>query len=340
MNKKGFTLMELIAVVIVLAIIALVAVPRITSAIEAAKEKATIASVQNYMRALDEKIMNENIQDGTYDDTELVVDVAGDKPDSATIVVYNRGVVELHANYNNIPVSYNKEDGFRVIKYEVYKPGDVISYDVSTGKKCSTPSTDLTSKTGCMKFYVITTDDTKDKDYIDVILDHNTTAEASWNEDKVNQTSNREIKEASQILASDTNGWITYPSTSPRVISVSEILEITNNNTFDYATANYTEWFYFDSKNHTKVTSTSKKSKYWWLFDNTNGCLSYGCNNDYAGTYGYWTMDTVKEFVSNEWYLAWRISYEGALVTKDGTWANQIGIRPVIKISKKVLENE
>lgn len=48
-NKKGFTLIELIAVVIILAILMMIAIPSITSVIEDSRKKGTISSLQAFV---------------------------------------------------------------------------------------------------------------------------------------------------------------------------------------------------------------------------------------------------------------------------------------------------
>ena len=49
MNKKGFTLVELLAVIVILAIIALIATPLILNVIDNAKKGAAEASANGYM---------------------------------------------------------------------------------------------------------------------------------------------------------------------------------------------------------------------------------------------------------------------------------------------------
>ena len=48
-NKKGFTLIELIAVVIILAILMMIAIPSITSVIEDSRKKGTISTLQEFV---------------------------------------------------------------------------------------------------------------------------------------------------------------------------------------------------------------------------------------------------------------------------------------------------
>lgn len=58
-DKRGFTLVELMAVLAVLAIIAAIAVPRFTGTINTAKENADKASAQIIARAAEQKYLDE-----------------------------------------------------------------------------------------------------------------------------------------------------------------------------------------------------------------------------------------------------------------------------------------
>ena len=61
-NQKGFTLVELLAVIIVVAIVALVVVPITMDVISKAKEKSAIESFKNYMDAVEKTIMRNNLK--------------------------------------------------------------------------------------------------------------------------------------------------------------------------------------------------------------------------------------------------------------------------------------
>lgn len=55
MNKKGFTLVELLAVIVILAIIALIATPIVINVINQAQEGADAHSVEAYAKAIETK---------------------------------------------------------------------------------------------------------------------------------------------------------------------------------------------------------------------------------------------------------------------------------------------
>lgn len=71
MNKKGLTLLELLAVIVVLAIIALIATPIVIRTINDSKNNATLRGAENYIREIEysvaQGILNKiKLEDGTY----------------------------------------------------------------------------------------------------------------------------------------------------------------------------------------------------------------------------------------------------------------------------------
>lgn len=59
LRNKGFTLVELLAVIVVLSIIALIGFTQVGNVIETAREKAAEESADNYIKAVNLKIMND-----------------------------------------------------------------------------------------------------------------------------------------------------------------------------------------------------------------------------------------------------------------------------------------
>jgi prepilin-type N-terminal cleavage/methylation domain-containing protein len=74
MKKKGFTLLELLTVIMVLAIILLIVVPVINGIIENSKKSAAVASAYNYFRAIDTELSNQKTSfDQTASDKKIEV---------------------------------------------------------------------------------------------------------------------------------------------------------------------------------------------------------------------------------------------------------------------------
>lgn len=61
MNKKGFTLVELLAVIVILAIIALIATPIVLNVINEAQKGADARSVEAFAKAVETKYYSEKV---------------------------------------------------------------------------------------------------------------------------------------------------------------------------------------------------------------------------------------------------------------------------------------
>ena len=61
MKKNAFTLVELLAVILILAIIALIVVPQVINLINSSKEQSNEIGIQNYVRAIETAVMNKDL---------------------------------------------------------------------------------------------------------------------------------------------------------------------------------------------------------------------------------------------------------------------------------------
>ena len=321
-KNKGFTLVELLAVIVILAIIALIATPIILNVINDAKKQAAKDSAYGYMDAVEKYIVSseledKSIQDGTYSVEKLNsmgVSVKGSTPDNGNIEI-KEGAVK---NYN-LGI-----DGYYITKDEVKKVsttkkienGTEIYYNPETGKECKSSEAVSTTGTnsGCMKWYVF--NDKEGNATVNVILDHNTTARVAWN----STGNNSEMKEVADALKKDTRTW----KNTARLITANEIAKITEKTGFDASKENQ-DWFCLDTNQPDTTSYCAKaqgKSKYAWLFDYTYECTNYGCNTSDLSTWGYWTSTS-----------SWHVSRFGHLSNTNANYADS-GVRPVITISK------
>ena len=69
-NKKGLTLIELLAVIVILALIALIATPIVTNIINDARKEAAKDSTYEYVKAIENKIALSALEDRTYEDKD------------------------------------------------------------------------------------------------------------------------------------------------------------------------------------------------------------------------------------------------------------------------------
>ena len=342
-KKKGFTLVELLAVIVILAIIALIATPIILNVINDAKKEAAKDSFYGYMDAIEKAIIVNDVDEeedfptpdsnGCYNLKKLneKVNLKGTKPkiaDDAKVclkegIITSLTGVEIDGftfTYDGKELTQTKNGTTEDTKnYKFYENGTAIYYNPETGKKCSEEEavSETGTKSGCMKWYTFNDDDKSST--VNVILDHNTTTAIVWSSTE----SNSEMKEVKTRLERDTSDW--KSNLNPRLIEANEIAKITGHPTFDASKENQ-EFFYFDSNNRTQMANSTNKSKYAWLFDYTYECTSYGCNTSDSSNYGYWTSTLYK-------YYPWNVYRDGSLDHFDASYADS-GVRPVITISK------
>jgi type IV pilus assembly protein PilA len=324
---KGFTLVELLAVIVILAVIALIATPSILNMIEEAKKGSAKSSVLNYISTVENTVVvNESnnktsIADGTYTTEELTnlgVTVKGTVP-SGTVAMQN-GIVS----------GYTLEiNGYSFTK--TYENGEVVYYNPVSGKGCSASEAVSTTgtKTGCMKWYAF--NDTEGSTTVNLLLDHNTTARLAWNSDNVNVAyENSNIKPEIDKLVSESNWKVT-----PRLITAEEINQITGKTGW----TNTSGWYCLES---TKQDSTSSPYCYntgaiGWLYDHmycVEGSNDWKCPNNDTATYGYWTSTTYGTAGAGSY--VWYVSRYGRL-NLDNASDTSRGVRPVVTISKSDL---
>ena len=386
-NKYGFTLIELLAVIVVLAIIALIATPIVMNTIKRSKKGAAERSADNYIKqvetAVAEERLNKNeVLEGEYqitsdgnlcrdksascsDDNKIKIEMSGTKPTSGKIKITNGSVDQSSSSMTigDYTVSYNStkktyEATEKGTSTKTYANGEVVYFNVTTGEKCSNyteTQSNIGTKSGCMKFYAFNDNGGSN---VNLLLDHNTTAEVFWNL-KVSTASGP--KEVLNQLKKDTALWqgtitpenysidqseqgsgvkyaVDYSDYKARLITAQEVAQITGNTTFDEKTSS--SIFYFD----TNTTTESKTCKYGntsgcnygWLYDRTDtDCTNYGClNNSDLSTYGYWT---ISPNASTSGY-AWSVYYNGGTLTNGYVGgAHRHGVRPVITVAKSNL---
>ena len=325
-KNKGFTLVELLAVIVILALIALIATPIILNVINDAKKQAAKDSAYGYMDAVEKYIVSseledKSIKDRTYSVEELNnmgVSVKGSTPDNGNIEIKNSSVKSYDIGIDGYEV--NNGEVKKVSTTKSFKNGTAVYYNPVSGEKCTgyTEANSTTGKnSGCMKWYVF--NDKEGNATVNVILDHNTTANVAYN----STGNNSEMKEVKIKLEEDTKDW----KNTARLITANEIAKITGNTWFAGQ-----DWFCLDTNQSDTTNWCSKAqgtSEYVWLFDYTNGCTSYGCNTPDSSNWGYWTSTPNKASST----IAWRVYRSGDLSRDYVTNAGH-GVRPVITISK------
>ena len=326
-KNKGFTLVELLAVIVILALVALIATPIILNVINDAKKQAAKDSAYGYMDAVEKYIVSseledKSIKDGTYSVEELNsmgVSVKGSTPDNGNIEIESGSVKSYDIGIDGYVVSNGKTE--KVSTTKSFKNGTAVYYNPVSGEKCK-DYTEANSKTGtksgCMKWYVF--NDKEGNATVNVILDHNTTARVAWN----STGNNSEMKEVKTKSEEDTSTW----KNTARLITANEVAKITGNTGWDASK----DWFCLDTNQKDETNWCAKAqgtSKYAWLFDYTIDCTSRGCNKSDSSNWGYWTSTPIKDDSTNAWLVFRSGVLSDSIVTDTG-----YGVRPVITISK------
>lgn len=363
MKKKGFTLVELLGVILILALLALLITPVVTGIIRSSRTKSNDAQKQLIIDAAklwvtdndtklssttgsEYKLFVEDIQKGGYLSDTQIVDIEKEVSIANACVVIKTTEKKFEYEFvdtcsksayaNGTPIYFNPETG--KICTETEATANVTSLSVPTN-----------IKTGCMKWYAF--NDTESSTTLSIILDHNTTAIVAWNSTGTNTS----MGEVSTSLTTDTATWMT--NLNPRLITANEVADIVgattalkwdSNKTYGEPAVIGTNASYFfldgasgtDSLWQTKVKTTIATSDYSWLFDYTNGCTSRGCssedNNSYSGyVYAYWTSTPRTGITTYAWY----VHRGGSLASRDfKVDSASAGVRPVITIPKSLFD--
>ena len=141
MKKRGFTLVELLAVIVVLAVIALIATPIVNNSIEKSKKGTAIESANNLISSAEYYILKTSDKYGKVSVLDENLKYSGKKPEFGEIEINKQGRASLYAYINGYCVNkdYDGEAYATKMKKEDcswyttdnYEPqeGDVITVD-------------------------------------------------------------------------------------------------------------------------------------------------------------------------------------------------------------------
>ena len=117
-NKKGFTLVELMAVVIILIIVIFIAINKVNKSTKEARDKTIVANAGLYVKAVNGFISEKTINDDNYESGKLTVSqldsegvtISGTKPDSGYVVFSNSEVKYACFVYSGYNITYDEGD--------------------------------------------------------------------------------------------------------------------------------------------------------------------------------------------------------------------------------------
>ena len=130
-KKKGFTLIELIAVLVIMAIIALIVTPLVLNIIRKARISADKRSVDAYGRSIEYAIATYLLDTGNFPTSisDLTIEYSGDEVVCETTQLNSDSSVYLTGctvGGRSVDYTYGKEE---IITYDAYTVGDEVTYN-------------------------------------------------------------------------------------------------------------------------------------------------------------------------------------------------------------------
>lgn len=166
MDKEGFTLVELLGVIVILSIIMLIAIPNVTSVLEKSKRSTYLADAKKLISQVEYEISNNTIEKpnsaeilrirlsyvGTSD---VLKDPDGnpyDKNNSYVIVVRKNNYLEYYVNL--VTIVNDKSNGIRLVnKAELNKDNNLTLIQRNFINPTATEIQQITGVSGTIKDY-------------------------------------------------------------------------------------------------------------------------------------------------------------------------------------------
>ena len=364
--KKGFSLLELLAVIIILAIIALITTPIILSSIEEAEDSTNVLSGEFYLKALDKalstSLMDGNsIDDGIYsvmengdvclgelldsnvcDNKILNVETTGVPPSSGKVSIQDGQIAYLDGiliDDYKISTDFNR----KVIESDnriICKVPDNLTTGLIRTKKGSYRSGDeyiCEVKNGVSYRFFVLGENEFDSTKIDLILDRNINNDGTLTGKTVSSSQNGALYSTSYWSACETSctnesgplGAITFLKNATESWVNLPLIDETHTD------IKYGEIQIVGRARLPKLSDAHKvgckdyasKSCPLWMVNYTD-TLNYTNKTTLEGMRGYWLID------STSVYNAWFMRIDGALDIKAINGQEGIGIRPIITVSK------
>jgi len=370
-KEKGFTLVELIAVIILLGIIALIAIPTVNELLKEARMSAFEDTAYGLVRAgtlyyQHQELRDEVTSNITFTFPEATgLEVSGKKPSSGTMVVDIDGNVSLAVSngrycarkgFSDSEIKLDTDIDNCTISTKVYAIGDPVYFNPVQNQICDNyveANSAIGVKTGCMRWYIYK----EDTNNYGLILDHNTTATVAWYSDGDDTTFN-ETNEQGPItlmnqLTEDTKnqGWKVSASV-PTIEDIMALLPLYQNLEdktyfteayFTYAGTALNDVMSTIQANIANYANTLEIHKAMTNIIKTNYSDIYlpeflhqdlygNCDIDgTCPTSGYWTSSPDAGNILNAWY----VDYVGISID-EYVYYEIYGLRPTISLSKTI----
>ena len=328
---KAFTLIELMAVLIIIGLLALISVPLVTGILRRSREKSYDIQVETIIAEANRWVATNSfcLPSHQYDAScgvsvaqlikeGLIDNKVFDPRDKSEMT----GCVVI--SYLNTLPNGDIEYEYSYEQYCPIKNGTIIYFNPTTNQECSdyhVSNSNNGNVNGCMKWYAF--GDTKTE--VNLLLDHNIT-EISYHTFCSVVTK--------EVQTNDTTSWNSAIINTVRNITAEEIAKITGHPTFNQNPSAQDE-FYFQTNTQTGSQACQSSCTFGWIYDRTSdSCKNNGCFNNSLGLAdGYWTDSSTTGGI-------FRVMPSGNLniAIVDSAAAEFTGTRPVITIQKSVLK--
>lgn len=347
--KNGFTLVELLAVMIILSIIALIAIPAILGIIDESNNKLNLKNVQLYINAVEKEVLEQNLNE-TFKPDVCSINSNGD-------LVCNNNVLKINAKgkkpTNGKIVFSLREVNYAILEYEDKEYYFTPSGNVIEGKICELidgEPNEIGSKYQCK-----VKDDMEEgfeEGYYFYVLSHN-------EDGTTNLIMDRNICSDGTFATEDNACFVSWhaeedDSSSGPVSAMSYLNDATSSwNNIQNLNITYDD----EGKNFTGFKITGKARLPYLREVRDVGCVEdsdgsdigdlscpvwmvdylHDVGPDYDTTYqenpidgigGYWTLSTVWEAAS----CPWNVSCRGYANGTGDAFVGDVGVRPVITL--------
>ena len=139
--KKGFTVVELLAVIVVVAVLTLVAIPELVKVINTSKESSKLetdqiiaeqfdkASLKNGCYIVEDGIINRKGNYSNPDDAKIIPDAKGDLPEEGWVIMKDDSVIKGQFIISDTIINYDGKDAHLDKEKEGYSLDDSCSKD-------------------------------------------------------------------------------------------------------------------------------------------------------------------------------------------------------------------
>lgn len=289
-KKKGFTLIELIGIVIILGVIVIIGVPSIMKVLENNKnkeyevfEKNLFLAAETYVSDHIEEIDELRVAGDTYYvpvslllEEKLINNKAIYNPLTKQNLDSNAAIqvtISEKSNYEYLLTTYEPEEeepetppsggGTTTPTYTVYANGTVVYFNPVTGEFCSDYKESNSGNgvtEGCMKWYIF--NDYKEAEKVNLLLDHNTTSIMLMSSAVGKNVNDVTLANIITTINTDTASW--QQTLKPRLLSMMDLRNILNED------ATGIQSIISFGKSSCNSGNYKQKSLKSWLFDRTS----------------------------------------------------------------------